>query len=395
MKAQTRALLRQSPQPVAIVLGLDSVTSLGVIRSLGHRAIPVVGVGRPGQTLGGSSRYCTLCEAAETEAEVMGVLLALSQEACAPPVVFAESDEHLLLLDRHRDALSGLRWLPTLDRPLPELINKRTMLALAREAGLPLPVTLFSDELPREAIAQGAAYPCFVKPLYTQGHYRSKGEVATGPQELLRIVQDPRFTGGYLAQEIIPGPVSNLFFFLTYCDAACRPLATITGHKLRQLPPEFGIGTLAQSERHPEVTRLSQAFLKGIGFHGLADLEFKFDPRDQRYKFIEINPRPCGLIELASAAGLDMPYLAYLELTNGTLPAPLPQAPDGLVWMSLLDDLTTCLKYGQGHRVTLLGDWLSRLRRHDCDALFAVEDLRPFLFRVWSLIVRQVTGHAG
>lgn len=388
MKPSTRKLISQSPQAVAIVLGLDSATSLGVIRSLGKRNIPVIGISGQRCSLGGASRYCTASETTSSENELTALLIDIGNIAQFPPIVFAESDDFLLLLDRHRSELAALRWLPASSAPLPELINKRSMLALARQQKLDLPATLFSDELPLEAILDSAVYPCFIKPLRTQSQYKTKGEVAADHDQFIRIIEEPRFADGYMAQEIIPGPVSNLFFCLSYCDATSSPVATIIGHKVRQLPPDFGIGTLAITQHHPEVARLSESFLKGIGFHGLADLEFKYDHRDNRFKFIEINPRPCGLIELANATGLEMANLAYSELTTGVPPSPLAQAQDGVIWMSMLDDLTSCLKYG--HTGLPLWEWLRMVFAKDCDAIFSVRDPKPFLFRLSSLLQNQL-----
>lgn len=387
MKPCTHNLISRSSQAVAIILGLDSATSLGVIRSLGKRGIPVLGIGEKDRTLGGYSRYCAAHETASTERKLITLLNEIGRAAQYHPIVFTENDEYLLTLDRHRSELSSLRWLPTANPALPELINKRSMLALARKANLDTPATFFSDELPDEVIINKATYPCFIKPLFTQNEHKTKGEVATNPDEFIRIIQEPRFAGGYMAQEIIPGPVSHLLFCLSYCDANSTPLATLTGHKLRQLPPDFGIGTLAVSHHHPEAARLSESFLRGIKYHGLADLEFKLDPRDNRLKFIEINPRPCGLIELAAAAGIDMAFLAYNELTKGE-PLPLfPQPGEGLIWMSMIDDLTSCLKYDK--KVGFPWEWLRMVFVKDCDALFSIDDIKPFLFRLSSLIRKQ------
>lgn len=394
MRDHTRGLLVDSDRAVAIVLGVESVTSLGIIRSLGRHGVPVVGIGRRGPGLGGASTYCTACETATTEEELKSLLLAMGLVARCPPVVFTESDEALLFLDRYRHELSALRWLPALGPPLPELINKRTMLTLARQARLDLPVTFFSDEASAAEIAAATAWPCFVKPLHTQSGYRTKGEIAADPGAFVRIVATPRFADGYMAQEIIPGPVTNLFFYLGYWDRSSRPRARVTGYKIRQLPPDFGIGTLAVSSWQPEVVRLAEGFLTAIGFQGLADLEFKFDPRDRRYKFIEINPRPCGLIELAAAAGLDMVYLAYEELTTGgSLGAPLAEAKDGLVWMSRIDDLITCLKYRRAIGGFALADWLQRAWSADCDALWAADDCGPFLARISAVLKKKLTRH--
>jgi len=57
--------------------------------------------------------------------------------------------------------------------------------------------------------------------------------------------------------------------------------------------------------------------LKVLNWHGVAEVEFKLDPRDSVPKFMEINGRFWGSLELAMAAGIDFPYLLYLLAVDG------------------------------------------------------------------------------
>ena len=51
--------------------------------------------------------------------------------------------------------------------------------------------------------------------------------------------------------------------------------------------------------------------MEALNWKGFANVEFKYDPRDDSYKFIEINARVWQQIGLAEALGINFPMLAY------------------------------------------------------------------------------------
>ena len=59
--------------------------------------------------------------------------------------------------------------------------------------------------------------------------------------------------------------------------------------------------------------------LSALGFTGLSGMEFKLDVRDNQFKLIEVNPRPVHVQQLFRAAGINLTYLVYLDLTGGFL----------------------------------------------------------------------------
>jgi biotin carboxylase len=101
-------------------------------------------------------------------------------------------------------------------------------------------------------------------------------------------------------------------------------------------------------------------FLAALGFHGISQVEFKRDPRDGRYKLMEINPRLFQWHGLAAACGVDLPRLAYCDL----LGLPVPAAAMN----------------GRGRRwaITFLaGEGPAFQRPPYVDAVLALDDLRP------------------
>ena len=67
--------------------------------------------------------------------------------------------------------------------------------------------------------------------------------------------------------------------------------------------------------------QMAHALLSSLNWHGLAMVEFKYNPTTKQAWFIEINPRLWGSVHLAISAGVEFPYLHYLCATKGAVAA--------------------------------------------------------------------------
>jgi hypothetical protein len=63
-----------------------------------------------------------------------------------------------------------------------------------------------------------------------------------------------------------------------------------------------------------EVVDEGLRLLHALDFHGIAQVETKYDPREGRYKLIEVNPRLWQWHGLAAACGVDLTLIAYRDL---------------------------------------------------------------------------------
>ena len=95
-------------------------------------------------------------------------------------------------------------------------------------------------------------------------------------------------------------------------------LASFTHKRLREKTATGGTSTLRESRRNPLLESMAHTLLDKLGWHGLAMVEFKYDPVTLQGWFIEINPRLWGSIHLAIACGVDFPSWLYLVATEGT-----------------------------------------------------------------------------
>src|SRR5674536_24669 len=119
-----------------------------------------------------------------------------------------------------------------------------------------------------------------------------------------------------MLQDIVPGGDEELYTLGSYLDAQSRPLAQFTGHKLRQHPPRFGHVSMAVSLWVPELAEAGLRLLHELGYHGVSQVEFKRDPRDGRYRLMEVNARHWMWHSLATACGVNP--VSYTHLTLPT-----------------------------------------------------------------------------
>ena len=77
--------------------------------------------------------------------------------------------------------------------------------------------------------------------------------------------------------------------------------------------------------------------MRAIDFYGLVEVEFKQDPRDQKYKLLDVNARAWGFHALGQAAGIDFPLLLFADQLGLTLEP--RRAEPGLGWLRLLTDI--------------------------------------------------------
>jgi len=117
-------------------------------------------------------------------------------------------------------------------------------------------------------------------------------------------------------------------------------------------------------------------FMRSIGYRGVLDIGYRFDPRDGQYKVLDINPRIGQAFRLFTDDNdMDVVKSLYLDLTGQKQPLIIPS--DGRRWLIEDYDLISSLHYYQEGTLRL-GDWIRSFRRVEEAAWFNRKDLRPF-----------------
>jgi predicted ATP-grasp superfamily ATP-dependent carboligase len=345
----------------AAVVDVGWVNGLAAIRSLGRAGIRVLAVDHRPSALGFRSRYAErlLCpDPFEDESRFVDFVRALGDV-----VVFPTHDNVLNAIAQYADDLEVRTPFPGWEL-LDRVQSKRAQLGQAQAAGVDTP------------LQDPGTFPVVVKPdrsVEFKRRYKRQAFRCETQAELDDALGKTEAFGP-IVQELVPGGDDALYTVGSYLAPDGEALGVFCGRKLRQTPPGIGTCRVGEAVWVPEVVDAALQLLRSFGYYGLSQVEFKRDARDGRYKLMEINPRLWQWHGLATACGVDLPRIAYADLTGETLP--------------------DAHMNGSGKRwaITLLpGESPAPQRPPYVDAVFAVDDPKPglvHLARVARSVVR-------
>jgi D-aspartate ligase len=345
----------------AAVIDVGWVNGLAAIRSLGRAGIRVLAVDHRPSALGFRSKYAERLlspDPFEDEHRFVNFVRALGEV-----VVFPTHDDSLNAVARYADDLEVRTPFPSWD-VLERVQSKSAQLEEAQAAGVDIPVL------------EPGTFPAIVKPdrsVEFKRRYRRQAFRCETPAELEEAVARTEEFGA-IVQEFVPGGDDTLYTVGSYLDADGRALGLFCGRKLRQTPRGIGTCRVGEAVWVQEVVDAALTLLRAFGYTGLSQVEFKRDPRDGRFKLMEINPRLWQWHGLATACGVDLPLIAYRDLTGDT---PSDARMNG---------------HGKRWAITLLpGERPAPQRPPYVDAVFALDDPKPGLVHLARVVRSAVT----
>jgi predicted ATP-grasp superfamily ATP-dependent carboligase len=258
----------------------------------------------------------------------------------------------------------------------------------AFDAKVPAPRTaMVRDASQLAGAADEVGFPCVVKPV-SSVHWRQAnnwklvgGKKAFRANNFVELQREydrlAKVRAELLLQEWIPGSVDQIVILGGYVNERSEPLAYFTARKIVQSPEDFGTGCVVESEHIPGLLELSVRLWRRLSYQGMAEVEYKRDARDEKFKIIEINTRHWDWHQLGRASGINLTWVAYCHL-SGRSDIP-PQRPiQRAKWMAedeLLMHVARSIYHGNCRPVTLCRQ-LSGRRVY---GIFDWEDPLPFL----------------
>jgi len=313
---------------------------VGVVRTLGRCGVPVHAVVEHRLTPAAVSRYTagrfvrpsTGLEDPET---LVAALLAIGAAIGRRSVAVATDDEAALLLAEHADRLAGCFLLPPLPPGLPRrLADKDGLHRLCLEHGVPTPRSRAPvDQDGLLAAGRDWGYPLVLKNREAWTRLRApvvgSTTVVHDERELLAACP-PGSAPGVLVQEYLPAEQAEDWFTHLYCPADGSAPLVFTGLKLRSWPPGAGVTTRALALDNPGLAEQAAGFCRRLGYRGTADLDWRLDRRDGRYKLVDFNPRTGAQFRLfETPGGVDVVRALHLDLTGRPVPSGVGQRARG------------------------------------------------------------------
>jgi D-aspartate ligase len=344
----------------AAVVDVGWVNGLAAIRSLGRAGVRVLAVDHRPSALGFRSRYAERFLSADAHTDPTRFIASI--RALGEVVVFPTHDGQLNLIAQHLgdlDVLAPFSGWEILER----VQSKRAQLDEAAAAGVDVPRTHYPRTAKEaRAAAEEVGLPVLIKPEHPVG-FKQRFRRQAFRCETLDEVGDAYTLAEEFApmvQELIPGGDDTLYTVGSYVARDGRPLGVFSGRKLRQTPPGIGTCRVGEAVWVQDAVDAAMRLLEGFGYFGLSQVEFKRDPRDGKFKLMEINPRLWQWHGLAAACGVDLPRIAYDDLVGGT-PTKATMNGEGKRWA-----------------ITLLPGESPALQRPPyVDAVFARDDPKP------------------
>lgn len=370
-----------------VVLGGDS-QGLGIARSLGLHGVPVcviddeMSIARASRFVQQSVRVRDL----RNESSLLDALgLARKRFGLSGWVLYPTRDENVAALSSNRDMLARDFRVPTPGlASIRHIWDKRETYRLAKRLSIPIPMTWFprSDA---EVAAIEFDGPLVIKPaikehfFYTTGvkawRSNNRAELEAAFRRAVNIVGD----GEVIVQELIPGNGSEQY---AYCALFCggQSVASMTVRRCRQHPSDFGrASTYVETISLPDLSEPSIRFLRNIDYYGLVELEFKHDIRDRTYKLLDVNGRTWGYHSLGRSAGVDFPYLLFLDQLDNRISE--MHARPGVRWIKLTTDLPNAVRDISAGNLRAR-DYLPTLLSVNTEAVFSLRDPLPGLYEL-------------
>lgn len=209
--------------------------------------------------------------------------------------------------------------------------DKQATIKYCKKIGVDVPATFFDyNECDLPAIAHDLQYPVVVKARSGSG-VKAGMRYANNSKELIEkyheicdlIVAHNR--EGYaqpIIQEFIPGYVHDACLLLK--DGKVLVILTQIRHLM--YPISGGVGAINRTTKNQEVKAIATKLMESLNWHGPTQMEFKFDPRDKKYKLIEINPKLWGTLDLSIQSGVSFPVLIRDMLLGNPVTQPQYQA---------------------------------------------------------------------
>lgn len=279
-----------------IIIG-GHVQGLGVARIYGKQGIPSVLLDDTNVNLTRHSKYCSRFVKYESN-KLLDKLLEIGESnQYSNWLLIPTNDAFVELLSLHKIKLEEYFKVSTDEfETLKYFYNKRLSYTLARKLGISIPETWIADSW-EEYAKLDIIYPCIIKPAVMHTFYKQTkkkvfvcnniDELKENYQKALSIIPADEV----IIQDIIPGNSGQQYSTCFMFDGE-KPLVTLSARRARQHPPDFGNATTyAETVDIPEIVASSVKLLNAAKFTGVCEVEYKFDERDNQYKFLEVNPR--------------------------------------------------------------------------------------------------------
>lgn len=218
-------------------------------------------------------------------------------------IVLGCGDWYVRALIENKEVLSPYYIVPYIDEQLlNQIVLKDKFYEICEELGIDYPKTYVYTCGGENDFEFDFDYPVIAKPansaMYHYAKFEGKKKVfrfkdEESLREMMDRVEKSSYDYKFLIQDCIPGDDTNMRVLTCYCDRNSKVKFASLGRTLLEdhTPTAIGNPVAIINEVNPEIVATATKFLEHIGYVGFANFDIKYDSRDGKYKFFEINVR--------------------------------------------------------------------------------------------------------
>lgn len=386
-----------------VVVFTLSPAGLAIARSLAPRGVTVYGVDSIKYEIGHFSRWITHDKRISylpVGKKLLEGLIQFGKEQKIKPVIFLAGDPYIDFIAQNKEVLDDYYIMPEsmCEKVNSEILHKETFYARCSDLEILTPLTFFPETEGQAVIAsKKLRYPALVKPalgyMLRKKLNGQKLVCVDNPDELIKWWKKLKDWGdNTVLQEVIEGPEANIVVVGLYMNSKLKCTSLFTAVKNRQYPPMYGSGSYLEAKWLPDIAETSINIMQRLGYKGICGLEFKWDNIDKNWKLIEINCRPTLWFALPKAAGVDIVWDAYCDLTGKENETNIGNQDDSVRWQLLVRDIVSgihFLKTGQLSIKEFIRTVISPFRKKY--AVLSANDLKASLAYPLDTVIKYWT----
>lgn len=236
------------------------------------------------------------------------------------PVLMLCQDDIVLLVSKHRDKLSKyFSFLLPSEDAIHLMMDKTAFYQWAITNNFDVPNSIIVNNINDiETALDTLQFPIAVKPLNRDDKWNHKFNnikvfsFEARPPDLTILEDALNYTEKLIFQEWIPGSDSDVHFLLAMSGQV--GMSSLCGRKLHQWPVLTGSTSMCITEIAPDYEDKAIHILKKAGLLGLGSIEFKRDPRTNKYYITEPTVgRHDYQSFIATKSGVNLSLLYVLE----------------------------------------------------------------------------------
>lgn len=259
-------------------------------------------------------------------------------------ILLGAGDNYINMITKNRAQLPENIIVPFIPYELMNNLQKKDYFyALSEELGIDYPDTLLVSKEMGLNFVVPFEYPVILKSSESIHYWdypfegQEKVYIIQNRQELNQKIE-MIFNSGYpeklIIQDMIPGNDEYMYVLTSYSDQSGKVVMMCLGNVLLEEHTPLGKGNHAViiTEHNAELMKQAKEFLESINYVGFSNFDVKYDYRDGKYKFFEINTRQGRSNYYVTASGFNVArYLVEDYIYNNEIEFEVSTEPH--LWM--------------------------------------------------------------